>query len=1008
MKKTKKMLSVLLAVLIAMSGMMAGFSAFAADAKDKSTALQEAEAAIDAFMGSHKNNLYQKDEEKKKAAREALDEAVKATKKLSDSEREEMDKAKLTQLSNYASQIVANSEKSPSTNEKIAVVTDDEKMKELEDYMGALPKAYKEAIEAFAPYTTKFSNNKYLSNTEFASYDKATDTYTENKEATAELDKLIENFKGLSLDAVEYAGALYPTTGGFYIYQTGDLDETKFVENIQKHILDKVYDLNIPEGKAPSTSFDYKAYAKQEGKYPNYTYSWVEGKSAQDYVDDSAKWLKDVIEGQMIASNLKAFDEVCAIFDASVAFKNSGSLYKEVAMFGVDILEDGKADLATARELAKKVNEATGTVKAGIDALKNTMVYVTYTVRNEYKDASALTPQTAYKDYTRASGVYSQNAFSETLGYPQRALVPEFEAMVNAMSVDKTTYAELAEAKAMFVEIGSYQKNINADVMTKFKELVAKIKNPYDYSKELKEFKQTEFVRPETESNIAWTTGGIQSAVDGMWKTVQDLGPILGIDLSNGISFLLEDNLYKVDIVKAVLGLYATLESNPDIGGYLGLLGISASNLKKGFVEDKFAGAVEKMAAADSFADIAAIEFEAKDFGFTDGDRDGFVDAVLASLRPITAILAKGSFGIKYFVDDDLNSGTGERVVGIYGNLIPVLEQLGMNVPSVDALKANYDKVLQDNEEAYGKNASYIAYDETLRPILNALFKDVVDPICADPLNGLIEVLPRLAYVLDSKTLDTAVRNILSSETLGSIVGGIVGGIEIPTIDGEFINGLLKAPIDLSSLVGMEAGSVTIKLDPIDWKALANCATVERIDSVTATNMYAILRTGETDSCFSTLFYYIYDVLFANDSNYASLKTLLNNLGLPSFIMGTVISALDGLKSVGKVAAYGQLLDMFGKPTGDVIEKPVDPEDPDKPTDPQDPDVPTDPETPDGDDGDKLPVIPGADDEDTDSPTIPDTGAAENVVTAFAVLVAVSVALATAIFFVMRKKGLID
>ena len=153
---------------------------------------------------------------------------------------------------------------------------------------------------------------------------------------------------------------------------------------------------------------------------------------------------------------------------------------------------------------------------------------------------------------------------------------------------------------------------------------------------------------------------------------------------------------------------------------------------------------------------------------------------------------------------------------------------------------------------------------------------------------------------------------------------------------------------------------------------------VERIDSVTVKNMYALLRTGETDSCFSTLFYYIYDVLFANDANYASLLTLLNNVGIPSFIMGTVIGALDGLKSAGKVNAYGQVLDMFGVPTGDVIEKPVDPEQPTDPDKPVNPDQPTD-----------LSLI-------------------HNVVTAFAVLTAVAVVLATAIFFVMRKKGLID
>lgn len=461
-------------------------------------------------------------------------------------------------------------------------------------------------------------------------------------------------------------------------------------------------------------------------------------------------------------------------------------------------------------------------------------------------------------------------------------------------------------------------------------------------------------------------------------------------------------------MIEMILDLYVTIESDPSLGGYIGLLGISVGNLKKFLVEEKFAGAVEKMESAKSFADVAAIEFEAKDFGFTDGDKDGFVNAALAVLRPITAILGTSKFGISWFAKDEIGSATAERTPGIYGALLPALEQLGLNLPDVDALHDNYVNVKEANTEKYGKGAEYIAYDETLRPLINALFKDIVDPIVTDPLNGLIAVLPRLAYVLDGKVLDSALRDVLNPDNLGSIVGGIVGGLEVPTIDGEFINGLLKAPIDLSSLVGMEAGKVTIQLEPIDWKALANCATVERIDSVTIKNMYALLRTGETDSCFSTLFYYIYDVLFANDANYASLLTLLNNVGIPSFIMGTVIGALDGLKSAGKVNAYGQVLDMFGVPTGDVIEKPVDPDQPTDPDKPTDPDQPTDPEIPNGNDGDKVPVIPGSDDEDANSPTIPDTGATENVVTAYAVLTAVAVVLATAIFFVMRKKGLID
>ena len=53
MKKSKKLLSVLLAVLIAMSSLTVGFAAFAADAKDKSTAVQDAEALVDALSLIH-------------------------------------------------------------------------------------------------------------------------------------------------------------------------------------------------------------------------------------------------------------------------------------------------------------------------------------------------------------------------------------------------------------------------------------------------------------------------------------------------------------------------------------------------------------------------------------------------------------------------------------------------------------------------------------------------------------------------------------------------------------------------------------------------------------------------------------------------------------------------------------------------------------------------------------------------------------------------------------------
>ena len=271
MKKSKKLLSVLLAVLIAMSSLTVGFAAFAADAKDKSTAVQDAEAAVDAFS-SHKYNLYSANADKKKAARVALDKAVEATKKLSDKERAEMDKAKFTSLASYAAQLVANEEKSPSNQLKAEVLQNEEKLAQLEEKIGTLPQALKEAIDAMAPYNVKSSNGKYLYDKVFAAYDKAQGTFTQDEELVAALTQLEENFKKLSTDAVEYAGSLKTFKGGFYI--NNSLDATLMFKELSGLVVEKYIDMVSPTGKKPDTKIEFKDYVSRIGSYGSYKYEW--------------------------------------------------------------------------------------------------------------------------------------------------------------------------------------------------------------------------------------------------------------------------------------------------------------------------------------------------------------------------------------------------------------------------------------------------------------------------------------------------------------------------------------------------------------------------------------------------------------------------------------------------------------------------------------------------------------------------------------------------------------
>ena len=468
--------------------------------------------------------------------------------------------------------------------------------------------------------------------------------------------------------------------------------------------------------------------------------------------------------------------------------------------------------------------------------------------------------------------------------------------------------------------------------MAKFTQIMKPIADPDNFAKAVKNFKPTTIVRPK-DSEVAMTKGGIQSAVDNLWSLVATVVvPMISsdIDLTSGLDSVLEDNVYTMDMINKIFDLYATLSHNttetgvglaPTIGDVVQML-IKAKNFAGQLPEEKFQKAVkliqdnctvtaeEKENGVTDLDKLAAIEFTAADFGFKDGDRAGFEDALLAALRPITALLRDengivGMAGLKFHMFDYLTAD-GTYVDGLYARLIPLLEQLGLtSLPTAEAYKANFEAV-RDNT-----GSKDIASDEFLRPILDALFKDLVDVVSPDPLNGLIKVLPRVAYIIDQDMLTTTLKDI--AQSTGSLLTGLTENLDL---SGNFFNNLLtKDPIDLTGVVGKEC---KIQLKAIDWKKLANCCTVKSVPSHSNHNKYFVLRTGETDTAFTTAFYYLYDVAFADKANYKTIKALIQQMMGDS--ASTVIAITDQFVSMGKVATYGQVLDLLGTPGDEPID----------------------------------------------------------------------------------------
>ena len=226
----------------------------------------------------------------------------------------------------------------------------------------------------------------------------------------------------------------------------------------------------------------------------------------------------------------------------------------------------------------------------------------------------------------------------------------------------------------------------------------------------------------------------------------------------------------------------------PTIGDVIQML-ISKSDIKSRLAQNdnKYKAVIDKINAlpavtaeekAEGINDldkIAAIDFTDADFGFKNGDKDGFIDALLAVLRPITYMLAGdngilGIAGVKISMFDSVDAEGVYGEDGVYAMLLPLLEQVGLtDLPSPVEYRTNYYNV-----RSIDKN---LAYDEVLRPIINSAFKNIIQPIADVPFDGVIDILPRIAYVLNTNMVDDTVKEVIYST--GNTLAGLAGGLDL-------------------------------------------------------------------------------------------------------------------------------------------------------------------------------------------------------------------------------------
>ncbi|MBE6719384.1 MAG: hypothetical protein E7571_01855 [Ruminococcaceae bacterium] len=325
-------------------------------------------------------------------------------------------------------------------------------------------------------------------------------------------------------------------------------------------------------------------------------------------------------------------------------------------------------------------------------------------------------------------------------------------------------------------------------------------------------------------------------------KLAPMLDGMIGSLLEGGLTGLVEEKLYTDDIVaKLATGLYGAVEGvniNDKIGSLTNLLkqtdiDFTTSNVANLLVNEDYGqtypAAANVIKNAGSWKNV-----KAENLKFGVKDRDSFLNALVAVLRPIYGVLDV------ILNDASLNLFNLVSVPGSDGytsTIVPLLEAFG-----VYNIKTQY----QYRED------SFKAYDNILLDILNPLW-DKVEDILNAPLQTLMSILPNLSLFFANDGLLQIVDNLLTpvSELLKALkpianVNEILdaAGLDIPKLLKDKVGlsvskfDLYDLPGTLKPLVGADTvvntinaiiGSIKIKGQPlglvlpeIDWFQLAS------------------------------------------------------------------------------------------------------------------------------------------------------------------------------------------
>ncbi len=392
-------------------------------------------------------------------------------------------------------------------------------------------------------------------------------------------------------------------------------------------------------------------------------------------------------------------------------------------------------------------------------------------------------------------------------------------------------------------------KNVVKTIILLFNDSKLSDAKPYNFPSVT--FSQITYTQNLGEKDFTKVLNGIDDLIDEFVQEYTDY---------RKLETLLKNTIYTNKTVgDLTLGIYSALEKEGMIE-MLSVMGVDATpkGVASLLTESEFLQVRNALLRA---SDWSKVNFNYVSFGFYNGRRTGFENALIAMLRPLMPLLEVVLKGETIIFMDSIKITGGD---GYNTAVIPILEALGCNSKDIKT----YEQYKNDTKK-----------DAVLRNITTPVL-DLLDELFDKPVKTVLDILPNVLYFIDSGNLEICITNLLLPVT------ALLEKIE-PIYKVELDTGAISSSMNTNDIFKSLETELGLKLKDFNLKALYSYGGTETKTSKQVLNgkntTYTYIKTDK-EALLLTVLRYLVDTLKLPE-NKGALNGMMSGGGADSFAL---------------------------------------------------------------------------------------------------------------------------